>query len=1316
LTYKFIVETNVATTRRRLAARSRPGISTEGAMAGGTRGARAAIGAIALAALAGTCAAAEFAYAATTDEFVNPERGLYVARQMRDSQSFSGLRAQGLSLVYGEIHLPEFRAMPISAARLGEIDRAFDRVRAEGLKAVVRITYNHAIGDPDASLATATAHLQQLEPYFEKHKDVVAFFQAGIIGAWGEWHSSSNGLETLANRNAVIDALLQRTPDGSFIQMRTPGYKWDYTGGATVLPSEAFTSAAIARLGHHNDCYLASADDYGTYPSGNIELWKNRVAYDGQYVPVGGETCALSDFTNCAFALPDVERLRWTYLHRDYNTDVLDELGPCFPEIRRRLGYRFELIEASLPDAAVAGDAFQFDIAVRNVGFAPPYKPRNASLVFLSGNTLLEEHPLPSVDARRWLPDDPIMFSGSVIPAGPFAVGAVDVALRLADPASALDDDVRYMVRFANVGTWNATTGTNKLATLPVGTLDGCGAAIAIDGAFADWQGIAASATDATGDHGAASVDYMDFFGTNDCDNLYLRVRAASPYAFATGNHWGIFFDTDMNAATGYAFGGTMGSEFLLQGTSLFDQRGGGFNEGEQAVAVAMAPTGAAGEIEFAIPLAATFDNGAPLLPAPGSTIRARFYSDTAAFQTTETMPDGGPVDIPIVPAGPQPIVLETKATPGGSILQPAESSVEVDENEVVSLVAQADAGYAFAGWTGRGQGNVEARRAASTSIAMTESARLRAVFSPQAGNLLENGYFDSGTTGWTPWTGSGSIASTVEGAETELRLSGALAHGGLAQRVATGGAGRVVTATGYWRGDAVAAGQIAAEVWAINSARTLANGESLADGANDAVLLWRRSDSAGWDGAIGETATTTYRGGFVAAEAEATILVRLSANTPASASVFVDNLEVRSVAPPGTRDAPPPGFAMRKGELPITGVARMAEHPVTGRIYAAEDVANDANGPRIYRIDPAVEPMDPSVAVRIGTLGLAFGASANNWASGIAFDDDGNMYVSSQNGYLLKGTWNPQTDGFAWSSFLTLALVPSIGNHGVGGIAIDDANGWMYINSGAIVHGTGNVNPEPDLPNGLNTRILRVGLDGTGLAPFCRGIRNNFGIALRADGSLFGLDNSTDCPTADELNLLEAGNHYGHPFVFASDRSGSDDVSDLSASGFTCQQTPLPPNDYAAAFANYGPDAKPAQGERGYLDGGAFFGFDPNSAPTGIDFYEPSRMKPGATLFPEEYRGRAFVARFGRQIPSIPDVGYDVLTLRLDEALGGFTCNTFMQGLARPVDVLVASTGKVYILEYSDGTTGANVGTGTATLIEIAPLAEASGSMWEVR
>jgi hypothetical protein len=74
-----------------------------------------------------------------------------------------------------------------------------------------------------------------------------------------------------------------------------------------MTEDQAFTPIDIARVGHHNDCFLANKTGMGTYPQDDVELWKDQLAADTRYTPIGGETCRLSDLTNgCDLFSPKV--------------------------------------------------------------------------------------------------------------------------------------------------------------------------------------------------------------------------------------------------------------------------------------------------------------------------------------------------------------------------------------------------------------------------------------------------------------------------------------------------------------------------------------------------------------------------------------------------------------------------------------------------------------------------------------------------------------------------------------------------------------------------------------------------------------------------------------------------------------------------------------------------------------------------------------------------------------------------------------------------------------------------------------------------
>lgn len=48
------------------------------------------------------------------------------------------------------------------------------------------------------------------------------------------------------------------------------------------------------RTGHHNDCFLASDTDLGTYTDGNIDAEKSYIEVESKFTVMGGETCAVN--------------------------------------------------------------------------------------------------------------------------------------------------------------------------------------------------------------------------------------------------------------------------------------------------------------------------------------------------------------------------------------------------------------------------------------------------------------------------------------------------------------------------------------------------------------------------------------------------------------------------------------------------------------------------------------------------------------------------------------------------------------------------------------------------------------------------------------------------------------------------------------------------------------------------------------------------------------------------------------------------------------------------------------------------------------
>jgi hypothetical protein len=416
-------------------------------------------------------------YTGSSATFANPERGFYHHTSNCNETDFvaSTLSAyrtnEKITQVMCIFYLSEFKNSPISQAQLDRFQRQANTVRAAGLKMIVRFAYTASESGDDAPLSRVTAHLDQLAPYLSANSDVISVVQTGLVGAWGEWYYTQNFGNTGSvsqtdwnNRKAVVDKLLSVLPSSRMVQLRTPQFKRTMYGTSAISAAQAYNGSANARIGHHNDCFLASPDDFGTYTNTSVEY--PYLSAETNYLAMGGETCALNPpRSDCATALSEMALFHYSYLNADYALPVINgwTSGGCKPEIDRRLGYRFALVSATFPATATRGAAMPLDIQIKNEGWAAPFNPRSVELVLRNTSSGAVYRVPLSVDPRRWLAGTTTSIGPSVtiptsVPAGTYAL-----LLNLPDPASSLSTRPEYAIQLANQNVWEASTGFNNL-------------------------------------------------------------------------------------------------------------------------------------------------------------------------------------------------------------------------------------------------------------------------------------------------------------------------------------------------------------------------------------------------------------------------------------------------------------------------------------------------------------------------------------------------------------------------------------------------------------------------------------------------------------------------------------------------------------------------------------------------------------------------------------------------------------------------------------------------------------------------------------
>ena len=412
----------------------------------------------------------------TTKALVNPERGFYggavdifSASNPVKLSAAKAVRAEGKTLMYVGFYLNSFMKGDISQSYLDMVQTSLDNIRDAGIKCVLRFAYQNDEGSKpwDPSVDIVLRHVEQLKPILQKNADVIFVLQAGFVGVWGEWYYTANFImdpgkdSDYEPRRKLTAALLDALPECRQIALRTPQFKmrmYNLSLKDTLTAATAHDGSALSRLCGHNDCFGASADDYGTFDNetNDRKFWKA----DTRYVIMGGETCKVSEYCTCNVSLKDMEDYHWTYLNSGYNGSVLSrwETSGCMDEIKARLGYRLVLEEVSRSETPLAGEAFQLRLTLNNKGFAAPMNPRDAEIIFVAADGTETRFPLGS-DPRTWQPGRHIVPFACYLPAekGTFY-------LALEDPL--LKGRPEYSIALANDNVFDSKTGWNKLIEL----------------------------------------------------------------------------------------------------------------------------------------------------------------------------------------------------------------------------------------------------------------------------------------------------------------------------------------------------------------------------------------------------------------------------------------------------------------------------------------------------------------------------------------------------------------------------------------------------------------------------------------------------------------------------------------------------------------------------------------------------------------------------------------------------------------------------------------------------------------------------------
>ncbi len=397
--------------------------------------------------------------------------------------------------------------LPLTRDALDAIKRSLDAARADGVTLVVRVAYTDdaVYGAEPSDFAFVLRHQKQIGAILAQYPDVVAAIECGMIGPWGEMHSST--YDTHEQNGAVVRGWLAETAPSTAILVRAPKH---LLAAADVETTAAFLAprAPIVgeeRLGMYNDGYLGTDWDYGTWPGGEGSFTRAQgVAWLAtRRTPYGGECAYIStaDAEKVTLLKPDrynvVEEFYRTHLSYLRNitqkislVEFLDSLrfdarvyafegAPSLAEydgqslrrfIEDHLGYRFVVRRVKAAKEASAGKPFKIAFAVENTGFAAARGKIAAEIVFIQGDQVKVARAQLSVSVENWASGEVTRVLATAKTPKGLTRGPCAVALRLRVPMAdeKAGDTPRRPIRFANPNLWLEAEGANRLAWIRI--------------------------------------------------------------------------------------------------------------------------------------------------------------------------------------------------------------------------------------------------------------------------------------------------------------------------------------------------------------------------------------------------------------------------------------------------------------------------------------------------------------------------------------------------------------------------------------------------------------------------------------------------------------------------------------------------------------------------------------------------------------------------------------------------------------------------------------------------------------------------------
>lgn len=415
-------------------------------------------------------------YTESTARINNPDQGFYQHISIKVKESGINYDPSSIrdsdQLYHLRINIGDFskknngtKDKKLTAPALVGIDKLLESLYKRNKNVIIRFSYDFdGNKDKEPELDMIIKHIKQIAPILNKYPDTITAVEFGLIGPWGEMHSST--MATKNNINKLIDTYLDNTSQLPIL-VRTPAVIYNYLG-ITIYDIDDYTidsTSKAYRLGLYNDGYLGSDTDLNTYTNRTIEIpW---LAKQTSHLPYGGEVVvpdsSLHNIENC---IPEMQEIHLSYLNKSWNDTVIDKwkntyytaaIGndsayydiSAYEYIENHLGYRF-VLENSVFEYSDSLSNIKIDLDIKNVGFGNLNRTKQMTLLLVD-----EQGNITSYDAGVFTGESQVSIQLPInINAGDY-----NVYLRIDN------GNGKYYIQFAN-DLWNDELNANQIGTI----------------------------------------------------------------------------------------------------------------------------------------------------------------------------------------------------------------------------------------------------------------------------------------------------------------------------------------------------------------------------------------------------------------------------------------------------------------------------------------------------------------------------------------------------------------------------------------------------------------------------------------------------------------------------------------------------------------------------------------------------------------------------------------------------------------------------------------------------------------------------------